>query len=91
LSHAREDFEMLAPVALSIFCFRYAPPNFNGDLDDLNERLLLAVQHAGSSYLSNTRVHGQFALRGCVLNYRTTERDMEILLEDLRAAALAIV
>jgi aromatic-L-amino-acid/L-tryptophan decarboxylase len=27
---------------------------------------------------------GRFALRGCVLNYRTTLRDMEILLDDLR-------
>jgi hypothetical protein len=29
-------------------------------------------------------------LRGCVLNYRTTERDMEILLEDVKRAAAAI-
>jgi poly(3-hydroxybutyrate) depolymerase len=28
-----------------------------------------------------------FALRGCVLNYRTTLRDMEILLDDLRRVA----
>jgi len=26
-------------------------------------------------------------LRGCVLNYRTTARDMEILLDDVRQAA----
>ena len=34
------------------------------------------------------RIDGKFALRGCVLNYRTTERDMEILLEDVRRAGL---
>ena len=84
---ASADFEMLAPVELSIFCFRYAPPGFNGDLDALNERALLALQRAGSSYLSNASVRGKFALRGCVLNYRTTERDMERLLEDVRQAA----
>jgi len=83
---ASEDFEMLAPVGLSIFCFRYAPKNFAGDLNALNERVLVELQHGGSSYLSNARVGGQFALRGCVLNYRTTERDMEILLEDVRRA-----
>jgi len=33
---------------------------------------------------SNTTVGGRFALRGCVLNYRTALRDMEILLDDLR-------
>lgn len=83
------DFEMLAPVELSVFCFRYRPPGFTGDLDALNERILLATQRAGSSYLSNARIRGAFALRGCVLNYRTTERDMEILLEDVRRAAAA--
>jgi aromatic-L-amino-acid/L-tryptophan decarboxylase len=84
---ASSDFEMLAPVSLSVFCFRYAPPGFTGSLDDLNERLLVRLQRDGSSYLSNARVAGRFALRGCVVNYRTTERDMEILLEDVRRAA----
>jgi glutamate/tyrosine decarboxylase-like PLP-dependent enzyme len=95
LVEASEDFEMLAPVELSIFCFRYVPPSLkreletdtpevNRTLDDLNERLLIELQRQGNSYLTNARVHGRFALRGCVLNYRTTERDMEILLDDVR-------
>src|SRR5450759_3905746 len=86
LVSATDDFEMLAPVDLSIFCFRYRPRGFAGDLDALNERVMLEVQRGGSSYLSNARVRGAFALRGCVLNYRTTKRDMEILLEDVRSA-----
>jgi glutamate/tyrosine decarboxylase-like PLP-dependent enzyme len=86
-----EDFELLAPASLSVFCFRYAPRHYAGDLDALNERLLVELQRGGSSYLSNARVRGKFALRGCVLNYRTTPRDMEILLADVRAAAGAIV
>ena len=89
LVDASPEFEMLAPVDLSIFCFRYHPAEYTGDLDALNERVLLRVQRGGSSYLSNAAVHGVFALRGCVLNYRTTRRDMEVLLDDVRAAALA--
>lgn len=95
------DFEMLAPVTLSIFCFRYVPPalrveyesagaetraRLDHDLDVLNERILVRVQRAGRSYLSNARVDGRFALRGCVMNFRTTRRDMEILLDDVRSA-----
>ncbi|HEY1497387.1 MAG TPA: aminotransferase class V-fold PLP-dependent enzyme [Candidatus Solibacter sp.] len=87
LVDASEEFEMLAPVDLSIFCFRYRPKNFTGDLDQLNENLMVALQRGGSSYVSNAKVHGKFALRGCVLNYRTTRRDMERLLQDLRALA----
>jgi hypothetical protein len=59
-------------------------------IDAFNERLLVALQHDGSSYLSNTTLNGRFALRGCVLNYRTTLRDMEILLDDLRRVAKSL-
>jgi glutamate/tyrosine decarboxylase-like PLP-dependent enzyme len=90
LVRATPDFEMMAPVELSIFCFRYNPPDFTGDLDALNERVMLALQRAGSSYLSNARIGGKFALRGCVVNYRTTRRDMEILLDDVRQAAAGV-
>ena len=88
---ATDDFEMVAPVELSIFCFRHVPAHLKNEssnlIDAFNERLLVALQRDGSSYLSNTTLAGRFALRGCVLNYRTTLRDMEILLDDLRRVA----
>jgi aromatic-L-amino-acid/L-tryptophan decarboxylase len=102
LVRTSDDFEMLAPVELSIFCFRYVPPplkrtlagakgeerkRIDEELDALNERLLINLQQDGSSYLSNARLRGRFSLRGCVMNYRTTLRDMEILLDDLRRVA----
>jgi glutamate/tyrosine decarboxylase-like PLP-dependent enzyme len=102
LVEASDDFEMLATVELSIFCFRYMPARFkraleeaggeraeeiNRELDALNERIMVELQRDGSSYLSNARVRGRFALRGCVINYRTTDRDMEILLDDTRRVA----
>jgi glutamate/tyrosine decarboxylase-like PLP-dependent enzyme len=87
LVNAADDFEMLAPLGLSIFCFRHLPRGWSGDLDEWNERVLTQLQRGGSSYLSNARVGGKFALRGCVLNYRTTRRDVEILLDDVRKAA----
>lgn len=100
LVEASPDMELLAPVELSIFCFRYLPAEFRRpdsasprapaeerELDRFNERLMVTLQRQGSSYLSNATVHGRFALRGCVLNYRTTRRDMEILLDDVRRAA----
>jgi glutamate/tyrosine decarboxylase-like PLP-dependent enzyme len=83
------DFELLAPIALSVFCFRYHPPGYAGDLDALNERILFDLQRRGNSYLSNARVRNKFALRGCVLNYQTTIQDMDVLWEDLRDVARA--
>jgi glutamate/tyrosine decarboxylase-like PLP-dependent enzyme len=95
LVRASDDFEMIAPVELSIFCFRYMPMQLRSEsdqtIDSFNERLLVALQRDGSSYLSNATLHGRFALRGCVLNYRTTLRDMEILLDDLRRVARSLL
>ncbi|MFL6540675.1 MAG: pyridoxal phosphate-dependent decarboxylase family protein [Chthoniobacterales bacterium] len=92
LVRASDDFEMLAPVELSIFCFRHRPKHLANacDFDEWNELLMLALQRDGSSYLSNVTINGRFALRGCVMNYRTTPRDMEILLDDLRRVAQSI-
>jgi aromatic-L-amino-acid/L-tryptophan decarboxylase len=92
---ASDDFEMAAPVELSIFCFRHVPMQLRREspqaIDAFNERLLIALQRDGSSYLSNAMLGGRFALRGCVLNYRTTLRDMEILLDDLRRVARSLL
>jgi len=89
-----DDFEMAAPVELSIFCFRHVPVQLKNKsaeaIDAFNERLLVALQRDGSSYLSNATLGGRFALRGCVLNYRTALRDMEILLDDLRRVARSL-
>ncbi|MGH3661020.1 MAG: pyridoxal phosphate-dependent decarboxylase family protein [Micromonosporaceae bacterium] len=102
LIDASEDFELLAPVELSIFCFRYLPPaaraggprgagarfeDAEQEIDRLNERIMVSLQRDGSSYLSNATVNGRFALRGCVLNYRTTRDDMRTLLDDVRRIA----
>src|SRR6266478_6046350 len=91
---ASDDFEMVAPVELSIFCFRHVPAHLRNEspeaIDAFNQRLLVALQRDGSSYLSNATLAGRFALRGCVLNYRTTLRDMEILLDDLRRVAKSL-
>ncbi|MFL6513449.1 MAG: pyridoxal phosphate-dependent decarboxylase family protein [Chthoniobacterales bacterium] len=101
-----EDFQMLAPVELSIFCFRHIPAhlregisesaesareNLDQELNVWNEKLLVALQRDGSSYLSNALIGTRFALRGCVMNYRTTTRDMETLLEDLRRVATTVL
>ena len=102
LVNQADDFEMLAPVELSIFCFRYVPPALklsytpteraviDEELNGLNEQILKQLQKGGSSYLSNANVGGHFALRGCVVNFRTTYEDMAILLDDIRQVAHAI-
>ena len=84
-----DDFELLAPVELSICCFRYIPrerPN-ETDLDKLNERIMERVQKGGRAYLSNATVNRHFALRACITNFRTTKDDIDQTIAAVRDAA----
>lgn len=72
--------------SLSITTFRFVPPdldNGNGEaetyLDRLNAELLTLLQNSGDAYLSNAIVHGKFALRACIVNFRTSRADIEEL------------
>ncbi|HEX3187960.1 MAG TPA: pyridoxal-dependent decarboxylase [Pyrinomonadaceae bacterium] len=87
---AADDFELLAPVELSICCFRYVRAGKNTDLDKLNEQIMSRVQTSGRAYLSNATVNGHFALRACITNFRTTKSDIELTLETIRDAAREI-
>jgi glutamate/tyrosine decarboxylase-like PLP-dependent enzyme len=84
-----EDFELLAPVELSICCFRYVPRAgmSDTDLNQLNERIMALVQKGGRAYVSNATVNGRFALRACITNFRTTKADIEGTVAAIRDAA----
>jgi len=94
-----DDFELLSQPQLSICCFRYVPPVMGlhsgtkeneaaeSELNKLNERIMYAVQRGGRAYLSSATIHGKFALRACITNFRTTRADIEQTLEIIREAA----
>ncbi len=86
---AASDFELLAPVTLSIVCFRYVPTH-GGPWDDealnrLNARLLEECERRGRFFLTGTSLRGRTALRACLVNHRTTEAETRGLLAHLRA------
>jgi glutamate/tyrosine decarboxylase-like PLP-dependent enzyme len=83
-----DDFELLAPVELSICCFRYVPRAgmSEHELNELNERVMGLVQKGGRAYVSNATVNGHFALRACITNFRTTKADIEETVEAIRDA-----
>ena len=66
-------------------CFRYAPPNA-ADVDALNRKLLEIVQSEGKVFLTGTELDGRFALRACIVNFRTTEADLDLLLDVIAEA-----
>ena len=83
----RPDLELMAPVTLSICCFRYVPQDLGEGggreeyLDELNERLMTEVQLDGRTYYSNAVLRGRFCLRPCIVNFRTEAEHIEQLVD----------
>ena len=70
-------------LGLSIATFRYVPPDLDAGaagreayLDELNEAVLKRLKTGGEMFVSNAVVGGRFALRACLVNFRTTEADI---------------
>jgi glutamate/tyrosine decarboxylase-like PLP-dependent enzyme len=81
------DLELVIEPSLSIVCFRFAPSALRNDeekLNQLNKRVLEAVQLSGHAFLSSTTINGAFCLRACVINHRSTEQDIDALVDQVR-------
>jgi len=50
-------------------------------LKELNQELLTRLQQGGEAYLSNAVIGGKYALRACIVNFRTTLEDVEAVAE----------
>tara|TARA_B100001123_G_scaffold331033_2_gene373213 strand:+ start:37661 stop:39088 length:1428 start_codon:yes stop_codon:yes gene_type:complete len=86
---ACDDFERLAPVPLSVVCFRANPTGFSDDdraLDQINAEILATVNASGQVFLSHTKINGNYALRLAIGHIRTTEEHVSKAWELLRKA-----
>jgi aromatic-L-amino-acid/L-tryptophan decarboxylase len=70
---------------LSITTFRYVPedlrsrraePAMRDYLNELNTAIVTEIQAGGEVFLSNAVLDGRYALRACIVNFRTTEQDV---------------
>lgn len=69
---------------LSITTFRYIPLNCresNDYLNKLNEELCNELQTGGELFLSNAIVNETYCLRACIVNFRTSKKDIEEIIE----------
>ena len=78
----------MAEPGLSITCFRYVPSDLAGRvdaddyLDHLNERIMFELQLGGRVFPSNATIGGRFALRTCVVNFRTEASTMDLVVDE---------
>lgn len=75
---------------LSIATVRYVPRELRDQLgskstadylNELNQKLLQAIEESGQAFLSNAVINGVYALRLCIVNFRTATGDVEALPE----------
>lgn len=79
------DMEILAEPQLSLTAFRWAPAGYSDDdLNDMNRELLARVNARKNVYITGTMLSGRYALRICVLSFRTHRDRMEQCLADIR-------
>jgi glutamate/tyrosine decarboxylase-like PLP-dependent enzyme len=82
---AAADLQLLAG-GLSVVCFRYRPPGWDGSgqrLDELNRRIGRAVQVGGRAFIAPTTVDEVTALRACIVNPGSHEADVDLLVREV--------
>ena len=73
---------------LSITTLRYVPLNISLKIEDkeaylnkLNETLDNKLQAGGQLFMSNAIVNSKYCLRSCIVNFRTSKKDIEEIIE----------
>jgi aromatic-L-amino-acid decarboxylase len=86
-----DDLEALPErPELSVVCFRHVPAGLRGDsaaLDAHQDRLQAALEVSGDGWLTTTTLRGATWLRAGIVNYLSTEADIDRLLDTLRRLA----
>ena len=72
---AEAGWEVLAPVGMSVVCFRHRPdPSMDeAALERHNAAILEFVNQSGKVFLSHTKLNGRYVLRVAIGNLRTEE------------------
>ncbi|MDP6429095.1 MAG: pyridoxal-dependent decarboxylase, partial [Rhodospirillales bacterium] len=68
--------ELLAPVVFNCVCFRLADSTVSE-----NRAVLKALVDSGDAFLGPANVKGEIGLRACFMNLRTTEEDIDFILD----------
>jgi glutamate/tyrosine decarboxylase-like PLP-dependent enzyme len=81
---SEDRLERLADARLNIVCFRYRTAGATEDaLNDLNARIGQEVLEDGRVYVGTTRYLDKVAFRPAMVNWQTTESDVDTLVDTI--------
>lgn len=83
---AQPDFTVPVRPDCNIVCFRHTPRSAH-DLDALQARIRRSIVESGRFFLVQTTLPSGVHLRTTLINPRTTDADLDALIEAVRAAA----
>ncbi|TCJ11917.1 aminotransferase class V-fold PLP-dependent enzyme, partial [Parasulfuritortus cantonensis] len=80
---ASSTLELMAPVPLSIVCFRFNPGGIGeAMLDRINMEIMIRLQEEGTAALSDTILRGRRCLRAAIANHRSQYGDFDLLVAE---------
>jgi glutamate/tyrosine decarboxylase-like PLP-dependent enzyme len=76
------DLERLADVPLNVVCFRYNPGELiEQRLNEINQAIGEAIIEDGRVYIGTTTYQNKVAFRPAIVNWRTREEDIELIVD----------
>ena len=86
------DLERLADVPLNVVCFRFHPHGIAEEaLDSLNRRLGENILEDGRVAFGTTEYAGKVAFRPAIVNWRTGEDDVDLIVKVVRELGARLV
>ncbi|HYZ64804.1 MAG TPA: pyridoxal-dependent decarboxylase [Acetobacteraceae bacterium] len=76
---AEPELELLGPSSLNVVCFGYR----GAEADWLNAEIVADLHEAGRVAPSLTKLDGRTAIRAAIVNHRTTEADVDLLVDSV--------
>jgi aromatic-L-amino-acid decarboxylase len=84
-------FELMAPVPLSLVCFRVNDGRDEGELNELNKQLLERLNRSGKLLLSHTTLRGKYVIRMVIGARLTGEKHVRQAWEFIRSTTEEMV
>lgn len=75
---AEPELELMAPVGFNAVCLRHRLLD-----EEQNARLLARLVSEGTAFLGKARIKGKFCLRACFMSLRTSEADVDAVIDEV--------
>ncbi|WP_249012050.1 aminotransferase class V-fold PLP-dependent enzyme [Conexibacter sp. DBS9H8] len=100
LAHAQLLYDLVAahprlapltgPPSLSVLPFQHLPADPAVDIDEHNRQVTRRLQQDGHVWVASAVVDGATAIRPCFVNFRTTDADVHVLVDEVLRVGAAL-